>query len=242
MATPSQGTAPPTASHGDDPGERVTERRTRAEGDGASRPPAMDVIRAEGKHVHQSEAPAGKSVLAQAGKPVRPESEWGPARTESERKPVRAEKPNKLPKMGAKTGRVLKPAPAHHMVIPAGGSGQTSEGQVPSQNPRQPPVSSGKPSAPTSRVSLEGQPRQASSGNVRSGAAIAQHPASQQQDNEEVEQHLLRLQGKARGNDYYKLLCVSPNASAEELAGARRERTRQLHPDHFTRDNKLRES
>ena len=52
---------------------------------------------------------------------------------------------------------------------------------------------------------------------------------------EELE--LLReLQQKAAASDYYGLLGVDPEVTTEELARARREKTRVLHPDHFTND------
>lgn len=47
---------------------------------------------------------------------------------------------------------------------------------------------------------------------------------------------LARLQSMAKNNNYYSLLGVSPDASKEELARARREVTAKLHPDHFTGD------
>lgn len=52
----------------------------------------------------------------------------------------------------------------------------------------------------------------------------------------EEEQLLLALQMKAVTNDYYELLKVASNASSEELSRARRERTRELHPDHYAND------
>ena len=44
---------------------------------------------------------------------------------------------------------------------------------------------------------------------------------------------LTRLQQQAAENNYYQLMGVEPGASEEELARVRRERSRQLHPDHF---------
>ena len=52
------------------------------------------------------------------------------------------------------------------------------------------------------------------------------------EDNQEL-RILLSLQRKASDNDYYGLMRVTPDASADELAGARRDRTKALHPDHF---------
>lgn len=59
---------------------------------------------------------------------------------------------------------------------------------------------------------------------------------------DEGEQKLLSaLRVRARDNDYYGILRVDISASEEELSKARRERTRELHPDHFTNDEEQRE-
>ena len=51
------------------------------------------------------------------------------------------------------------------------------------------------------------------------------------------EQELLsQLFQKAAGSDYYDLLGVESDATMEELARARREKTKVLHPDHFAND------
>ena len=47
---------------------------------------------------------------------------------------------------------------------------------------------------------------------------------------------LSELHQKAAGSDYYGLLGVDSDATMEELARARREKTRILHPDHFAND------
>ena len=47
---------------------------------------------------------------------------------------------------------------------------------------------------------------------------------------------LSELYQKAAGSDYYGLLGVDSDATMEELARARREKTRVLHPDHFAND------
>ena len=47
---------------------------------------------------------------------------------------------------------------------------------------------------------------------------------------------LSELRQKAAGSDYYALLGVNFDATMEELARARREKTRVLHPDHFAND------
>lgn len=47
---------------------------------------------------------------------------------------------------------------------------------------------------------------------------------------------LSELYQKAAGSDYYSLLGVNSDATMEELARARREKTRVLHPDHFAND------
>ena len=48
-----------------------------------------------------------------------------------------------------------------------------------------------------------------------------------------IRQLLTRLQQQASENDYYQLLGVDPSVSSDELARVRREKSRQLHPDHF---------
>ena len=52
----------------------------------------------------------------------------------------------------------------------------------------------------------------------------------------EEKELLSELYQKAAGNDYYGLLGVDSDATMEELARARREKTRVLHPDHFAND------
>ena len=42
-----------------------------------------------------------------------------------------------------------------------------------------------------------------------------------------------QLEGKVAENDYYRLLGSEESASAEEIAKRRRERSQELHPDHF---------
>jgi len=61
---------------------------------------------------------------------------------------------------------------------------------------------------------------------------------------EEAEQQEVKLLGKlgtrARLNDYYSLLGVEPDCSPDDLAKARRERSRELHPDHCANDEQQR--
>ena len=54
---------------------------------------------------------------------------------------------------------------------------------------------------------------------------------SRQQEEEEV-RLLTKLTARAQTNDYYRLLGAEPGSTSEELAKARRERSRELHPDH----------
>lgn len=49
------------------------------------------------------------------------------------------------------------------------------------------------------------------------------------------------LQRRAEENDYYGLLGVESEASVDELAKARRDKSRELHPDHYANDDKLKE-
>ena len=49
------------------------------------------------------------------------------------------------------------------------------------------------------------------------------------------------LQRKAVANDYYRLLGVECKANADELAKARRNRSRELHPDHYVNNYEERE-
>ena len=48
-----------------------------------------------------------------------------------------------------------------------------------------------------------------------------------------LRQLVMRLQQQALENDYYKLFGVDSRASSDDLARVRREKSRQLHPDHF---------
>lgn len=61
-------------------------------------------------------------------------------------------------------------------------------------------------------------------------------PGLQTECSKEELQLMTELQQKATANDYYGLLGVDPEATMEELARARRDRTRVLHPDHFAND------
>ena len=58
---------------------------------------------------------------------------------------------------------------------------------------------------------------------------------------DELQRLLSGLQVKARDNDYYGILRVNTTATEEELSKARRERTKELHPDHFTNDEEQKE-
>lgn len=52
---------------------------------------------------------------------------------------------------------------------------------------------------------------------------------------------LIELQQQAADSDYYRLLGVEPGASEKEVVRARREKSRQLHPDHYGNDPERRE-
>ena len=56
-----------------------------------------------------------------------------------------------------------------------------------------------------------------------------------------IRQLLTHLQQQASENDYYQLLGVDPSVSSEELARVRREKSRQLHPDHFANQPDIQE-
>ena len=53
-------------------------------------------------------------------------------------------------------------------------------------------------------------------------------------------QLLSQLQETAANNDYYSLFGVEPTATTADLAKARREKSRELHPDHFGGDQEQR--
>ena len=53
-------------------------------------------------------------------------------------------------------------------------------------------------------------------------------------------QLLSQLQESAANNDYYSLFGVEPTATTADLAKARREKSRELHPDHFGGDHEQR--
>lgn len=52
----------------------------------------------------------------------------------------------------------------------------------------------------------------------------------------ELMELLSKLQRLAKGNDCYGILGVEPSADMNEITRARREKNKQLHPDHFARD------
>ena len=61
---------------------------------------------------------------------------------------------------------------------------------------------------------------------------VAPHP--------DLVQLLSQLQESAANNDYYSLFGVEPTATTADLAKARREKSRELHPDHFGGDHEQR--
>lgn len=226
--------APPTAPVHDQGVSRATEHgMMRAEGDGASHPPPTDA-KTEGKRVQWLGAQARKPGAVEARNPARigsevsgnPECEAVKPQRARVGKPVKAEKPVRA--LGN---------PVNHMV------GSEGRGGVEATQPRKVPATSGtRPRQSGAAVGAGSGPSVVVKGGER---ATAQHSTRQQEacKDEDAEQHglLLSLQEKARENDYYRLLRVSPSASSEELAGARRDRTRQLHPDHFANDDTARE-
>lgn len=101
-----------------------------------------------------------------------------------------------------------------------------------------------------SQVSPESQVRQNRGGRVSlenevwSGNQLSFESQVRQDGpagNQEERQLLEALLKSAKENDYYGLLRVQPNASGADLARARRERAKELHPDHFPNDQQQRE-
>ena len=75
-----------------------------------------------------------------------------------------------------------------------------------------------------------------SAGRLPSASGGSELATATSGGSKEERQLLAELQQKAAANDYYCLLGVDSEASVEELARARREKTRVLHPDHFAND------
>ena len=71
---------------------------------------------------------------------------------------------------------------------------------------------------------------------VHGRATNSRSPRLQRKGDPHLEQLLSQLQQLAATNDYYGLLGVDPDCSTDDLAKARREKSRLLHPDHFGND------
>ena len=68
--------------------------------------------------------------------------------------------------------------------------------------------------------------------NRNRNKAVETHP--------DLVQLLCQLQERAANNDYYSMFGVEPTATTADLAKARREKSRELHPDHFGGDHEQR--
>ena len=104
-----------------------------------------------------------------------------------------------------------------------------------------PQVKRSRPEPPLQPSSSDNQESPSESGQSRHSSLQSSETSpsvqgSQRSQGDEEGELLLSLQVKAVANDYYGLLKVNSNASADELSRARRDRTRELHPDHFAND------
>lgn len=215
------------------------------------------------------EEPEGSASLSQHhlqdhdGKP-RPKQPIKPARAE---KPSTREKPASIKVQHVSTKATNdggRSTPQAHTESETAANSVSKVQQVTSHGPRhqhKPKATTalsaatmGKPSPAAKLASLEatqtrhsgrvasaiapvGEERSPSN-HVRPSHTVAKEPSR----NDEEEHKLLKaLQVMARDNDYYGLLQVDLTASKAELDRARRERARELHPDHFTSDEEQRE-
>ena len=116
------------------------------------------------------------------------------------------------------------------------------------------------PPVPTRRRSNKAYMLDRQEGDLQEGLAIVTEEDSRthskektrvywnrnQNQNKAVETHpdlvqlLSQLQECAANNDYYSLFGVEPTATMADLAKARREKSRELHPDHFGGDHEQR--
>lgn len=106
-------------------------------------------------------------------------------------------------------------------------------------------------SQPTGYPPIPSQPNGHSPGSSQPSDPPISHTAShapregqiskQQEESEQLEVQLLgKLNIKAHSNDYYRMLGVEPGCSQDDLAKARREKSRELHPDHCANDEQQR--
>ena len=87
----------------------------------------------------------------------------------------------------------------------------------------------------TSVVEEDGRTHLKSGGSVRSDsmARLKVQERRRESGDPDLLQLLSQLQECAAASDYYSLLGVDPSATGADLAKARRDKSQELHPDHF---------
>ena len=163
-----------------------------------------------------SSAAATQEPLERSPKPAPP-----PKRTMGEvsqrRKADNLEARSELPHATPNDKRFVKPGVAHSPSV-----GGTSGAAHRSSDSR----------TANGRKSLEAA--------IERARGMTDRPDSSKPKPENVNPHLVQLlsqlQEQAAANDYYGLLGVEAGATEADLARARREKSRELHPDHFASD------
>ena len=114
----------------------------------------------------------------------------------------------------------------------------SSRQSVPADKPAAPPMKQKPTIAVKPKPSSKPQPSPTHTPMKPQPAAKPQaHIAPIQKDQPlTVELLFKQLEQKVAENDYYQLLGLEESASAEEIARRRRERSRELHPDHYMTD------